>query len=222
MKTYWITVTVACIAACSNPTETPVDAKVVTMPDSRPADTFMPDAFVPTTCPVGQVCLKMVPIDGVTTLPAGRLAIAWVVENSQTAEVALDVPWTPAPVTMVDLSQVALPTASFRTAFPGTCATTFAPALAVLSTDPDHSNSITSAEIMAGFNDHTVYGLHQEIVAWFEATCPADPPNFPEGFTAGIHVYTEASPVHHLDGKVTDMQTCAPTTMACENLNNPL
>jgi hypothetical protein len=38
---------------------------------------------------------------------------------------------------------------------------------------------------------------------------------------AGLHVYSEATPVHLLDGMLTALQTCAPGTAACDTLNSP-
>jgi hypothetical protein len=215
------------VAACSDPAVKP-DAAVGAMADASKiidAPAIM-DAPVdaPTTCPAGRACLRLAPVDGVTMLPAGRLGIVWVAEGkSPTLELAYDRPWTAAPITEIDLAQLALPTAAVQTSIPEVCnGEKFAPALVVLSTDPDSSGSLTTDEILNGENDGSMYGVHLEIIAWFDKTCPASLPDFPEGFTAGIHVYTEDTPVHHLDGKVTDLQTCQPGTTACQMLNGPL
>lgn len=213
-----------CVAACSDPKATP-DAGVTpdsdTTVDAPPADAAMPDAAP--TCPEGQLCMQMMPIDGVTNLPAGRLAIAWLSEEGpNTLEIAYDVPWTAAPVTMVDLTQITPPTAAFQQPVPLECeGALFAGALAVLSTDPDGDGAISAEEILNGEADFTVYGIHQEVVAWFNMACPAELPDFPEGFLEGIHVYSADTPVQHLDGTVTMLQTCQPGTAICDNLSDP-
>ncbi len=206
----------ACLAACSDPTGTHPDASIAV----DASIDAVPDANL--TCPAGQLCLQMMPVDGVTTLPAGRLAIAWLDETGTTIEVAYDRPWTPASLTIVDLSQIALPTAAVQRAAAFCNNAMFAPGFALLSTDPDGSGSISAAEIQNGRADHTMYGVHREMVAWMAMGCPANLPDFPEGFMAGVHVYTEASPVHQLDGMITQMETCQPLTVGCDNLMNPL
>ena len=213
----------AIVAACSSSHATP-DAAATTdaAHHDAPSTGDAPiDGSVP--CPQGQLCFQLTPVDGVTNLPSGRLAIAWVSEATSTpiVEVAYDQPWVPAPITMIDIAHIATPSASVQTNGIASCASSYAASLAVLSTDPDGSGSISSDEILNGIHDHSVYGIHQEMVAWFSDACAADPPSYPDGFAKGIHVYSSGRPVHRLDGTATAFETCQPGSAACSNLNSP-
>lgn len=219
------------VAGCSNPQATP-DAGITsdaTSHDGHPAADAAVDVAVDggVSCPANELCFLLSPVDGVTNLPAGRLAIAWVAEGSDPSsapqiEVAYDQPWVAASITKIEISDIAAPSAGMQTAgaVPN-CTSAFAPSIAVLSTDPDASGSISSDEILNGTTNHSTYGIHQQIVAWFSDPCAADPPDFPEGFAKGIHVYTNDTPVHLLDGTATALQTCLPGTAACSSLNDP-
>jgi hypothetical protein len=150
---------IACVfAACSDPAVTP-DASVPNADASANVDAPGPDANP--TCPAGQLCLQITPIDAVTALPPGRLAVAWQGQAGE-IEVAYDVAWPAAPVTVIDLTQITPPTAPFQTTAPSPCTgVQFAAAVTVVSTDPDGSGSITATEIQQGINDGTIYGVHQ-------------------------------------------------------------
>ena len=178
------------------------------------------DSGVP--CPSGRLCFQLAPIDGVTNLPAGRIAIAWIAEgNPPQVEVAYDQPWTAAAITTIDVAQIAAPSAGMLSTGVPSCASSFAPSMLVLSTDPDASGSISVDEILNGQTGNSTYGIHQQMVAWFSEACAVDPPDFPDGFAKGIHVYTADNPVHLLDGAATELQTCQPGSAACANLNDP-
>lgn len=218
-------VILAFTAACSSPHAAP-DAGAKPLADAAPVDvapdaTLPPDAAIP--CPAGQVCLARTPIDGVTSLPAGRLAIAWLSTTSQTPtfEVASDQPWVNAPITMVELAQIAVPSAAVQFSGIPSCTSKMGAGIAVLSTDPDGNGAISGEEIANGRSDHSIYGVHKQVIAWFSDACAPNPPDFPEGFEAGIHVYTADTPVHRLDGTATELDTCQPGSSACDQLDGP-
>jgi hypothetical protein len=181
-----------------------------------------PDGAVDPTCAPDQLCLAATPIDG-STPPPGRLAVAWVQTTGTGLEVAFDEAWAAPPVTGINLVEIAAPSPPYHiTDAPFCPGGRLAIAIAVASTDPDGDGSISSGELLNGFDDHTAYGIGQAIIAWTDVGCPAMPPDFPEGLSPGVHVYTIDEPVLRLDGTPVDFQTCAPGSAACENLNNPL
>jgi hypothetical protein len=202
--------------ACSGAPSSP-DAGL----DSRRAVDAAPQIDARASCPAGYLCLAIAPVDGVTALPAGRLAIAWEpVTNPDPLEIAFDASWNGDAVTMVPFSSIADPSPTVQLQGPCGPGTYFARATAVLSTDPDGNGAITSAEIRAGLTTGDTYGIHQEIITWEDVSC-GPMTDFPEGFDAGTHVYSDAKPVMKLDGSQTAMQTCAPKTVACSALNDP-
>jgi hypothetical protein len=177
-------------------------------------------------CGAGELCLRIAPVDGVDVLPQGRIAIAWVPPDGgggpTTYEVAYDQVWFGDPEMSITLVDINLPSAPYLQADPPFCpGSSLAGATVVVSTDPDGDGAITSAEIEAGLTDGTVYGIGQAIIAYFTIACPPSPPEFPDGFLAGSHVYTKDIPVMVLDAMFTDLQTCAPQSPECANLNNP-
>jgi hypothetical protein len=195
----------------------------VDAPTSPDAAITAPDAAITVPCPPGQFCFQLAPVDGVTNLPAGRLAIAWFADDAGQSkiEVAYDQPWVPASITKIDITQIMAPSAAVQATGIPSCTSSYAASIAVLSTDPDASGSISAAEILNGQTSNTTYGVHQQMIAWFSDACDPLPPDFPEGFAKGIHVYSADTPVHRLDGIATSLQTCEPGTSACANLQYP-
>jgi hypothetical protein len=198
----------------------PPDAPPV--PDATPAPdaTPLPDAV--TACGA-DLCLNITPVDA-TVPPAGRLAVGWIdLLGGGPAEIAYDVPWPANQVTPVQMTSFATPSPAYQFdigAIGGPCpGVLFSLALVVASTDPDGDGAISPAELQA--QDGTAYGVLQAVVARTNIECPPDPPDFPEGFPPGVHVYTLEEPVMRLDGQLVEFQTCTPNTPGCDALNFP-
>jgi hypothetical protein len=137
--------------------------------------------------------------------------------------VVFDESWPATPITGIDLADLADPSAAFLEFDLPACPNAHTGlAIALASTDPDGSGSISSAEIIAGFGDRSAYGVVQEdIIIWTDIGCPASP-DIPEGLLPGAHVYTRTTPVMRLDGSPIPFTTCAPGSDACAGLDPPL
>jgi hypothetical protein len=231
-----ITAILILLTACSDPA--PAADAPPSPPDSPPAPDattdaaadappppdadLVPDAHIDPACAAGQLCLNVTSIDG-TQPPPGRLAVAWVkVTDPRDAEVAFDEAWAATQVTGIDLADIALPSDLFQLFnYPGCPGAHIAVGFALASTDPDGSDTISSTEVMTGFDDHTAYGLlSQDTVVWTDIGCPPGP-EIPNGILAGTHVYPQNMIDAPLDGMLVPFLTCAPGAAACADLISP-
>ena len=192
-------------------------------PDAGPPD---PDA---SPCASNELCLSLAPIDGVTALPPGRLAVAWIVIGGDTggdqAQIAFDAAWTAAPLTRVALPQLAAPDASF--VHPFECATgpiNAAIGVAAVLDDPDDSGDITAVELLTALQVRGLYGIAQAIVLDAPAGCSTPSPELPAGILAGRHAYAgnEDTAFTPADGVPAPLTTCSPGTPACQDLEGPI
>src|SRR5262245_46571462 len=194
--------------------------------DEPPDAAQQPDA---SPCAATELCLSLAPIDGVTALPPGRLAVAWIVIGGDgaddQAQIAFDVPWTAAPLTRVGLPQLAAPDLAF--VHPMTCGAgpiDFAIAVAGVFDDPDDSGDLTGAEFLAAVQLGLIYGIAQGIVLDAPAGCSTPTEELPAGILPGRHAYggNEDTAFTPADGVPIPLTTCAPGTAACQGLDGPI
>jgi len=159
------------------------------------------------------------PIDATPPTP-GRIAVAWVGQGG-VFEVAYDAAWPAQPITAIDLTAIAVPSPAFQITGSSICpGGALAGALILASSDPNGDSAISTAEIISGMVDHSVYAFGQANVAWSDVGCPISA-SAPDGLPSGVHVYTPVAPVIKLDGILIEFQTCQPETSACNGLTNP-
>jgi hypothetical protein len=173
-------------------------------------------------CADDLLCMQIAPIDGVTTLPPGRLVVAWLPFTPGPYQIVVDRPWDASPITQVALADVPPPDADHLTTGPCGPSETFSYAQVVVSTDPNGDGVVTSDEIIAGYDSGDTYGIFQEVLTYSRPGCSPKPPDFPDGVRGGVHVLTAAKPYQRIDGVVKDLETCVPNTAACNSLTNPL
>ncbi len=201
--------------ACGDPSQLAPDASQTL--DAADADAIDAAGRV---CADGLLCFSVTPLTPSTQVSEGRLVVAWLPVDGEQYEIGYDVPWSAGDDATVLRIAVLPPSVTHQFESPCDGTGAFAVAAVVLSMDPDADGQITSDEIVSGRTSFTLYGVHQEVVAWSSAPC-ARSQQFPDGLRAGVHAYSVATPVRLLDGTWTEIVVCTAGTSECSKVPNP-